>query len=403
MRVFNTCMLIMKRNLGAMLMYIIIFIPMLIVMSVLSSKQYNLNFEEAKPEYTIINHDVDTPVTEGLEKYLSSKGSEVKLEDNREALQDASFFHETEYIIIIPEGFSKALFTDAPMELETVQTPDSTDSYYMRLLVDQYFNLVTGYHKAAPELGEAEIAARTLNDLSIETAVEKINYTGSTPVSEKLRTFFRFVPYILMMIIILCTSTIMMAFSKPQLRMRNMSSPLRPFSLSMQLILYYCIISLICWVLICLLGLIVNINSLSGMDPRILALLFLNTFIYMIVSIAVSSMVCSFIKNETVQNAVANILSLVFCFLGGIFVPLEMFDSTLSAVGKFIPTYWYSMTLDSICSLSVFTRESITPIMTYMLLQLGFAATFICIALVINKRNQSAEESFGSVKTEIDG
>ncbi len=402
MQVFKTCLIIMKRHISAILIYMLIFIPFSVIISSLYTEQYNTDFEEATPAYTIINRDKDTPIINGLVNYLQDKGTHIELADNTEILQDANFFHETEYIIIIPDGFSENLFTDEEMSIETVSSPDSINGYYLDMLVNQYFNLITGYHTTASELTEEQITENVLNDLTQSADVEIVQYTEASPIPDSCKSFYRFLAYIIMILVILCTSTIFMAFFKTEISMRNMSSPLKSFSLSFQLMLYNIIISMTCWLILNIFGLIILSNKLSGIDIRTLGLILLNSFIYMIVTMALSLLVNSFIKDMSSQNAIANILSLALCFLGGVFVPLELLGGNILAVSKFTPTYWYTVSLDNICSLSSFTFNTLKPTLINMLIQLGFAAAFLSLSLVVNKCKNSSAKSFGSVKNSVE-
>lgn len=402
MQVFKTCLIIMKRHIGAILTYLLIFIPFSVVISSMYTEQYNTSFEEAMPNYTIINRDKETPIIKGLEEYLKDKGTNVVLEDEKETLQDANFFHETEYIVIIPNGFSEKLFTDEEISIETVSSPDSIDGYYLDMLINQYFNLATGYHISDSSLSEEQIVTNILNDLSKDSDVEMLQYTESTPVPDGFKSFYRFLPYIIMILIILCTSTVIMAFSQTEVRMRNMSSPLKSLSLSFQLMLYNIIVSIGCWLVLNGFGLIIHAGKLPDIDIRTVGLILLNSFMYMIITMALSLLVCSFIKDMNTQNFITNMLSLALSFLGGSFVPLELLGSNILAVSKFTPAYWYNVALDNICSLSDYSFTTLKPILTNMLIQLGFAVAFICISLVINKRNNSSANSFGSVKSSVE-
>ena len=402
MKVFKTCMIIMMRRKWTILTYLLIFIPIAIIISSFQTKQYNTNFNETKPEYAVINRDTDNAVINGLTAFLKDKGAQIQLEDNKEALQDASFFHEAEYIIIIPEGFSDLLFTDKELTLQTVTSPDSINGYYMDLLVNRYFDLVRTYHLTAADMSYDEIVENVLEDLSLSAQIEKIQYSESEPVPDSYHTYCRFMSYVLMVLTILCTSTILLSFSLPDIRMKNNCSPLKPHHISIQMALYSLIISLIIWFLLNLFGLIVHAYNLSGVDVKLISLIILNSFTYMLVSISIAMLAGSLANDLNSQNAFANIISLSFSFLGGVFVPLEMFGDRLISVAKFIPTYWYSTALDNICSLTAFSKITLAPIISAVLIQLGFAFAIFCIALVIRKKKAGSEKSYGSRQTYIE-
>lgn len=402
MKVFKTCMIIMMRRKWTILTYLLIFLPLAIVFSFSQAEQYNTDFEEAQPEYAIINRDAETPLTEGLRTFLADKGIEVQLEDNKEALQDASFFHEAEYIMIIPEGFSEMLFTDKEKALQTVTTPDSINGYYMDLLVNQYFDLARTYRLTTPDMDDAKIAEYVLNDLALSAQVEKVQYSNIEPISDGYHTYCRFMSYILMVLTILCTSTIIISFSRPEIRMKNNCSPVKPHHISIQMSLYSLITSIVIWFLLVVFGFAVHLQSLSGADIKSLLLIILNSFAYMLISMSVAMLAGSFANDLNSSNAFANIISLSFSFLGGVFVPLEMFGDSLLSLAKFVPTYWYSTALDNICSLTAFNKNTLAPIISAILIQLGFAFAIFCVSLVIRKKKSGSEKSYGSIQTYIE-
>lgn len=401
MRIFKACLMITKRHAGSLIIYFVVFLALCIAMTNFSVDKYTPDFTAQKPEFTIINRDKETPLTEALRNYLREQGTEVVLEDRKEILQDATFFHASEYILIIPSGFHAALFTSQPSALQTIMTPDSAQGYYLDQLVNQYWNLVRTYQKAGLGRDAQEIADAISQDLSLAAQVEKKSFGSGKPVEDIVAVYSRMQAYIQLVLIILAVSTILLTFQRPDLRMRNLCGPIRPRSIVLQRLLFGAVVSVIAWLLLCLLSMLVYSPQLAGVDIRIIGLIHLNSFVYMIVCLALAMVAGSFTKSFNGQNSLSNILSLGLCFLGGIFVPLEMFSDAMLAVAKFTPTYWYSRALSGICSLSLWDAQTLEPIFQAFLFQLGFAAAFFCIFLVVHKYHNGAENSFGSVRTEL--
>lgn len=78
----------------------------------------------------------------------------VKLEDDREALQDAR--RAVDYILIIPQGFAKD-FSQGGGTLEKNTRFTSAEGRYADLLVNRYLSAARAYRQAAPELSEEEL------------------------------------------------------------------------------------------------------------------------------------------------------------------------------------------------------------------------------------------------------
>jgi ABC-2 type transport system permease protein len=97
----------------------------------------------------------------------------------------------------------------------------------------------------------------------------------------------------------------------------------------------------------------------------------------------------SLIKNHNAQSAVANTVALGLAFLSGSFVPQSLLNANVLAVARFLPTYWYVRASDQIGRLSAFSWETLKPVIFSFLIQLGFAAALICIALVVARQVRS--------------
>lgn len=402
MRVFNSSMIIMKRRVVTLVIYFVIFTMLNVVMTTFSTGSFSVDFEETKPNYTIINRDGSTPLINGLTEYLSRHGEHVELEDTKEALQDATFFHATDYILIIPEGFSQSFNNNGELSLESVTIPDSARGYYVDNLTNRYLNNIKLQKVAGQNMTEEEIIESVLNDLSLQTTVNKKVFGESSPISESYQIYHRTSSYIILVLTFFCVGTILMTFRRVDLRMRNKCGPLKPRNMSGQLVLCGAVVSFICWIAVAIIGFILYGSELQGTDWRLIALTLLNSFVFMIVALSITTLAGFFVKDYSVQNAVGNLLSLGLCFLGGTFVPLDMLGDTMIKIARFLPTYWYMITLDNISQMTVISNQTVIPIFGYMLVQLGFAAAIFCIVLAVGKYQGRSEKDFGTVRTEIE-
>ena len=401
MKVFNTCFIIIKRHAGAFLIYLVIFIALSFVMTSFSTDQYNSDFSGIKPNFTVINRDKETPLTNGLTEYLRLNGTEVLLEDQKEKLQDALFYHASDYILIIPEGFHESFKTDGDKLLDVVITPDSAKGYYMDSLVSQYLNLAATYQRTS-DYDEQTIADNVLESLAVETKVEKKQFSTSQPVNLNFQIFNRMESYIIMVLIILCVSTIFLMFRRPDLNMRNLCSPVKPRWMNGQLTLCCAIVSFVAWLLLTVTGFIIYGSKLVGTDIKIILLMILNSFVFTTVAFSLAILAGAFVRSMNAQHAVSNFLSLGLCFLGGVFVPLEMLGEGMLSVAKMMPTYWYMTSLNQICSLTSFSNETLAPVWQAMLIQVGYAAALFCVSMVVNKYRNQSEKTFSSIRTEIE-
>ena len=401
MRVFNACNIIIKRRFGAFVLYFAVFMALTIIMPMMSAELYTTDFTELKPNFTVINRDGVSPLSDGLVIYLGGLGHEIVLYDRRETLQDASFYNATDYIVILPQGFRDAFIEGRPLMIETVATTESAKGLYVDLLINQYFNQLRLYRETS-DMGEDELVSAVLGDLSVETRVVTKRFGAGAPVDPTYQIYNRMLSYILIVLILVSVSNFTSSFRRTDIRMRNLCAPLKPRSMSGQQILCGVLVSLAAWILLTLMGVIVFGSSIRGIDGKIVLLTLLNTLIMTLVALSIAALVSLFVKSPNSQNAIANFVSLGLCFLGGVFVPMNLLGEGILAAARFTPIYWHTTALGHIFELTSFSAGALAPIWQAMLTQLIFAAAFICLSLVIGKHMNQSEKSFGSIRTELE-
>lgn len=401
MKVFSTCCKVMRRHWAALSIYLVIFLTLSVVMTSFSSQQQTSSFSQTKTKVAVLNRDGEASLAQSLADYVADNTELVELPDEKEALQDALFFQAVDYILTIPQGYSSAFMSDAALSLEVHKIPNSAAGFYTDMLIDRYLNAARIYKTALPNMSTEELSTAIKADLAAQSNVEKKSYSANTPIDLNFAVYYTMQAYILMVLTILGISTLMMVFNRPDLRMRNLCTPVRTRSMTAQIALAGGVFGLICWLALVILGFLIYGSRLAGTDVRGIVLCVLNSLVFTVVSLSVSFLCGIFIRSSNMQNAVANFLSLAMSFLGGAFVPLEMLGGSLLSVAHFIPTYWYISTLDTIITLTKFNAETLAPVYQGMLIQLGFAVAIFSVALMISKTRQQSGQGFGRNMTEI--
>ena len=60
----------------------------------------------------------------------------------------------------------------------------------------------------------------------------------------------------------------------------------------------------------------------------------------------------------------------------------------MQTIASFTPIYWYVKASNDIHNLIIFSSENLKPILSSMLIQLGFAAAIFAVTLVIIKQKR---------------
>jgi len=402
MKVFKACMLVIKHHYISYIINISIFMVIAIVISGFMAEQFDLDFLAVRPNLAIVNRDGESPIVDGLIMHLRENVNEVELDDNRRSLQDATFYHAVDYILIIPQGFHNSFITGEPKTLETVKTTQTARGFVADSLVEQYLNLVRVYMVAGGDKNEEAIVTAALHDLSNEAAVEKRLFGTSAPVDPVFIMYIQMLNYILLTLVFLSVTNLTMVFRRSELRMRNLCAPLKPRSQSLQQILACAAMSTFVWILLVTAGVVMYGGNLGGVDTRIIMLIFLNCFVITIFALALAALASNFINNSNVQNAIANIMTLALCFLGGVFVPRYMLSDGILAVSRFLPTYWNIIALERATELTSFDASALAPFWQAIVMQLTFAAAVFCVSLVVGKHINQSERFNNSMRTELE-
>ena len=400
MKVFKACLSITRRRPINLFVYFIVFTVISVLSAQFMGNQTQPDFSVEKPHYSIINRDEDSSLLKGLSQFMEQHGSYVSLEDNKEALQDACFFHASDYIMIVPKGFTKKLTTASPLKLETVTVPNSAKGYYLGGLATQYLHMYQNYAKFFPELTKEELTDAVLHALEKEGDAQKVQFSTHQPLPIFLQSCTRLYAYTAMILIIMSLTTVLMIFRRPDLNLRNVASPLKPLSKSLQISLFGLCISFLVFLVLAITSILFCIKDLRDVDGRILGLLALNMLVYALVSLSIALMISHFVENWNLQSAVANLLSLGLAFLGGAFVPLELLGDSMKQVSKLTPTYWYVSACDAINSFNTFSAQNLAFIRRAILIQLICAAAFFFISLAVSRAQNQREQPLGSIRTE---
>ncbi|MEQ8199683.1 MAG: ABC transporter permease, partial [Clostridiaceae bacterium] len=115
-------------------------------------------------------------------------------------------------------------------------------------------------------------------------------------------------------------------------------------------------------------------------------LLCINALVFTIAALSISYLAGLLTRSRNAQSSIANVLTLGFCFLSGVFVPQEMLSEKCLTIASFNPVYWYVKANNAIGRLSNFTFDNLSAISTYMVIELGFAIAVFSVALVVNKQ-----------------
>ena len=381
MRVFNTFFKIIKYYFPMISIYLVLFIVITLVFTNLTDSNVTAGFTDERINIAVFDKD-DSVLSESIVSLLVDKHNVKEIEDDPQAITDALYNRNVEYIVTIPENF-ETNFTnsDAIPKLKTQSVPNTYSTMYVSRLLDSYLNTLKAYFVAGADFNNA--IANSLADMDISANVEyKDNHAEER---EPVFFFFTYMPYAILMISILGIGVALLAFFRKQLDMRTSASSISLSKKNSELGLSMGIMALGLIAIFLIFGMILYGTSMLRSGSLICLL---NLLCFTIFAIALAFLIGVLARNINVLNGAANALGLAMCFLGGIFIPREVMGDSVLNIAKFVPTYWYSNVIEKISYGNGLDAKISGSIAIDMLIQILFAAALFAVAMVITKQKR---------------
>lgn len=383
MQVYKLYFKILKKALPSLLIYIGIFITIMIFYSLNARDNNEKMFRESKVKIAFFNHDEETKLIQGFKDYLSESCTFVDINDNKDDIQDALFFREVSYILIIPKGFTDQFLAGEEVNLEKLVVPDSTDATFVDISINNYLNTSRLYTLHGGELSQEDMVKYIKEDLETEVSVNIHSENKKANAYQFFITYYNYIVYAMLSALILGIGAIMVSFTKLDIRRRNRVAPISSTSLTLQQLLGNLTYMIALYVILIILGFVLNKEIILD---RIMLLFMLNALIFSITSLSIAHLIGIVVKSKDATNGIANIIGMGSCFISGVFVPREYLGDTVLNIARFTPAYWYISANEGIGNLTNVTFQNVSPIYRNMLIQVGFAVAILAISLVVNKR-----------------
>ena len=385
MQVYKAYFKIIKKNIGQLSIYLIIFLLFAIIFGKVSTSPKDTDFESTKVNISIINKDENSKLISGLRDYLKENANIVDVGTSKEDLQDALFFREAEYIITIPKGFTKEILKgNKDINIEKTVIPNSTSEIYMDL-INRYLNTVKMYTSTIDNISQAKLVSNVNKDLSHTTDVKIKTYDNDYSNNASCANYYNFFAYSMFAILILGISLVMISFNNKDLKRRNLASSLSMKNMNIQMVFANITYAVVVWFVMIIASFIMFKNYMFTINGL---LSLLNSFVFTLAALSISILISNLVTSRNALSAVVNVIALGSCFISGVFVPQQYLGDTVLSIAKFNPTYWYVKANDDIAILVNYSNENMRPIFMSMIIVLGFALAVYAVTLVVIKQKR---------------
>ena len=379
MIVFKTFLKILNKNKFIIILYTVFLIGF--GGFNMQTSDNSTNFVASKPDIMIVNYDEEKGITKDLIKYITYNSNIIELNNNEEAINDGLFYRDVNYVIYIPENYSKDFMDGKNPEINIKSTGDYQSSF-AEMLLSRYIKVANIYQKSIKN--EDELISKINETLSKQSEVE-ITSKLDTDSLAKATFYYNFASYSILACLVYVICLILSSFKDIKIQKRTIISSTNYRKLNRQLLLSNSLFSIILWGVYVALSFVL-IGNIMFSNQGIIYLV--NSFVFTICATTLALFIGNLVSNKNTINGIVNVIALGSSFLCGAFVPMEWLPDGVLKIAHILPSYYYISSNESLKTLEIFNLETMQPIITNMIVILGFSIIFIILTNIVSKRKQ---------------
>lgn len=377
MTVFKAFLKILNKCKFSIIMYTVILVAFAGFQ--LQTSDNSTNFVASKPDVLIINQGDETEITGNLIKYLEDNCTIKDIGDGEEAVADALFYRDVNYIIYLPNHYSEDFLEGKNPEIKIKSTGDYQASY-AEMLVSRYIQIANACQTQFEH--PKEIIDGINECLKSDTEVQVTSKLDATVMS-KAALYYNFANYSILAGCVYVICLIISSFREEKISKRIMVSSMNYKRHNMLLLLSNATFAIVLWAFYVILSF-----TLLGkiMFTEYGLMYMLNSFIFTICALTIALVIGSVVQNKEAINGIVNVIALGSSFLCGSFVPMEWLPDMVLKIAHILPSYWYIKNNELLKTMEEINLENLRPILINMTVVCGFSIIFIVMFNIFTKR-----------------
>ena len=379
MTVFKTFLKILNKN-----KFIIILYTLFLIFFGgfnMQTSEHNTNFVASKPDIMIVNYDEEKGITKDLIKYIEENSNVVDLKNNEDAINDALFYRDVNYVVYIPKNYNKDFMDGKNPEIEIKSTGDYQSSF-AEMLLSRYIKVANIYQKSINS--EEELISKINETLSKKSEVE-ITSKLDTNILSKATFYYNFANYSIMACLIYVICLILASFKDIKIQKRTIISSTNYKTLNRKILLSNSLFSIILWMIYVVLSFIL-VGDIMFSIHGIFYLI--NSFVFTICATTIALFIGNIVSNKNTISGIVNVIALGSSFLCGAFVPMEWLPDGVIKIAHILPSYYYISNNEVLKTLELINLNTIKPILLNIIIILSFSIVFIILTNIVSKRKQ---------------
>ena len=342
------------------------------------------SFVASKPDILIINNDEEVGITKNLIEYIEKNSNIMDIKQTEEAINDALFYRDVNYIIYIPENFREDFLNHKNPEIQIKSTGDYQASL-AEMMLERYIKVANTYNEVAES--EEELISNINDTLSKQTEVEITSKLDTDNLS-KVAFYYNFANYALLAGCIYVICLILSSFKNEKIRKRTIISSMNYKEYNRKLLLSNSLFAIVLWFFYVSLSFILLGDIMFTAHGLIYII---NSFIFTLCTLTIAFLIGNLVSNKNAINGIVNVVALGSSFLCGSFVPMEWLPDSVLKIAHILPSYWYIKTNELLKTMETFNFDTMKPILINMAVIIAFTLLFVVITNFVSSKKRKID------------
>lgn len=383
MQTFKLICKLMKNHKGPLLIIFSVFMAISILMTTMNSSEKGDEFKATRLNIGIVDQG-NGKIAKFIKDYFNDEHDLKDFSYDEKEIVNELYWKYIDYVLVIPEGADEKLLADEKnLELKCMKVPGHSVNGLFETEVEMSLSKLKALMQAGLSIEEATQKLISIKEEKVEVimAVEKNENTH-----DRLSTYLMFIPYLFIAICIEGIGFILIIVNQKLLKDRvecaSTSMNKRTLGIVAGILCFGAFVYSITFAVAAILS-----KGSMFTDLR-LPYFLLNSFVLLLFSLSLGFFVGVIAKSTVSLNGYQNIFGLSLCFLGGVFVPQEVLGETALKVGRFLPTYWYVRSNETIAALVTVTDDFLKEIFMNSSVVFFYAMAVFALGLVIQAQKR---------------
>lgn len=339
------------------------------------------NFVASKPDIFIINEDKEEGITKNLVEYMKKNSNVMELPNTEEAIDDALFYREVNYIIYIPNHYREEFLKGNNPEIKIKSTGDYQASL-ASMLLERYIKVANSYQKII--LNEKDLIGTINETLDKQTQVE-ITSKLDTDQLQKASFYYNFANYSILAGCVYVICLVLSSFHEKRIAKRTIISSMSYKSHNRKLLLSNSLFAVILWGIYVLLSFPLVGDVMFTMHGVVYII---NSLLFTLCALTIAFLIGNLVSNKNAVNGIVNVVALGSSFLCGAFVPMEWLPDTVLKIAHILPSYYYIKSNELLKEIETINFDTIQYIIINMGIIVAFAIGFTIVANIVAKKKR---------------